>query len=60
MSCGFGNFLWIDQNYNVTGYPPQYLASQVITKEWVQPIDAPPQAIQRPQATSTTPREMSW
>jgi hypothetical protein len=33
--------LWIDQNYNVTGYPPQYLAAQVITKEWVQPIDAP-------------------
>jgi hypothetical protein len=25
----------------VTNYPPQYLAAQVITKEWVQPIDAP-------------------
>jgi hypothetical protein len=25
----------------VTGYPPQYIAAQVITKEWVQPIDAP-------------------
>jgi hypothetical protein len=37
---GFGNFLWIDQNYNVLGYPPQYLAAQLITKEWVQPIDA--------------------
>jgi hypothetical protein len=38
---GFGNFLWIDQNYKVTGYPPQYLAAQMITKEWVQPVDAP-------------------
>ncbi|MGH9493789.1 MAG: discoidin domain-containing protein [Candidatus Sulfotelmatobacter sp.] len=38
---GFGNFLWIDQNYKVTGYPPQYIAAQMITKEWVQPIDAP-------------------
>ncbi len=37
---GFGNFLWIDMNYQVVGYPPQYLAAQVITKEWVQPIDA--------------------
>jgi len=33
--------LLIDENYNVTAYPPQYMASQVITKEWVQPIDAP-------------------
>jgi hypothetical protein len=40
-SSGFGNFLWIDQNYKVTGYPPQYLAAQMITQEWVQPIDAP-------------------
>ena len=38
---GFGNFLSIDENYQVTSYPPQYLAAQVITKEWVQPIDAP-------------------
>ncbi|MFY9789555.1 MAG: discoidin domain-containing protein [Candidatus Sulfotelmatobacter sp.] len=38
---GFGSFLWIDQNYHVVGYPPQYLAAQVITKEWVQPVDAP-------------------
>ncbi len=38
---GFGNFLWIDENYNVLGYPPQYIAAQLITKEWVQPIDAP-------------------
>ncbi len=29
------------ENYKVLGYPPQYLAAQVITKEWVQPIDAP-------------------
>jgi hypothetical protein len=40
-SSGFGNFLLIDQNYKVVGYPPQYIAAQVITKEWVQPIDAP-------------------
>jgi hypothetical protein len=33
--------LHIDANYNVKGYPPQYLAAQMITKEWVQPIDAP-------------------
>ena len=38
---GFGNFLWIDENYNVLGYPPQYIAAQMITKEWVQPVDAP-------------------
>ncbi len=38
---GFGNFLGIDHDYKVVGYPPQYLATQVITKEWVQPIDAP-------------------
>jgi hypothetical protein len=38
---GFGNFLGIDENYKVVSYPPQYLAAQVITKEWVQPVDAP-------------------
>jgi len=38
---GFGNFLWIDGDYKVMGYPPQYIAAQLITKEWVQPIDAP-------------------
>jgi hypothetical protein len=38
---GFGSFLWIDENYHVVGYPPQYLAAQIITKEWVQPVDAP-------------------
>jgi len=35
-----GNFLLLDKDYHVTGYPPQYLAAQVITKEWVQPVDA--------------------
>ena len=39
-SGGFGNFLSIDANYNLLGYPPQYLAAQLITKEWVQPVDA--------------------
>jgi hypothetical protein len=33
--------LLIDENYNVKSYPPQYMASQLITKEWVQPIDSP-------------------
>jgi hypothetical protein len=40
-TSGFGNFLLIDADYKVKGYPPQYLAAQMITKEWVQPIDAP-------------------
>ncbi len=34
------NFLMMDKNYQVVGYPPQYLTAQLITKEWVQPIDA--------------------
>jgi hypothetical protein len=38
---GGGGFLAMDQNGKVTNYPPQYLATQVITKEWVQPVDAP-------------------
>jgi len=38
---GFGNFLLLDANYNVVGYPPQYIAAQIITKEWVQPVDQP-------------------
>jgi len=37
---GFGNFLLIDNDYKVLGYPPQYIAAQLITQEWVQPIDA--------------------
>jgi hypothetical protein len=40
-TSGFGNFLLIDKDYKVTGYPPQYIAAQLITKEWVQPVDAP-------------------
>jgi hypothetical protein len=38
---GRGGFLRLDRDYRVESYPPQYLAAQVITKEWVQPIDAP-------------------
>ena len=34
-------FLLLDKEFNLKGYPPQYLATQVITKEWVQPVDAP-------------------
>jgi hypothetical protein len=36
-----GGFLIVDQDYRVRGYPPQYLATQIITKDWVQPMDAP-------------------
>ena len=35
-----GGFLPIDENNHVTSYTPQYLAAQVITKEWAQPVDA--------------------
>ena len=38
---GRGQFLALDKDYHVVNYPPQYLAAQVITKEWVQPVDAP-------------------
>jgi len=38
---GRGQFLALDKDYHVTNYPPQYLAAQVITKEWVQPVDVP-------------------
>ncbi len=38
---GRGGFLLLDRDYHVIAYPPQYLAAQVITKEWVQPVDAP-------------------
>ncbi len=34
-----GGFLPTDANNQVRNYPPQYLATQVITKEWVQPAD---------------------
>ena len=37
---GGGGFLPMDQNGHAISYPPQYLATQVITKEWVQPVDA--------------------
>jgi hypothetical protein len=37
---GGGGFLPIDQNGHVKTYTPQYLATQMITKEWVQPVDA--------------------
>ncbi len=36
---GHGGFLALDNDYKVAFYPPQYLASQVITREWVQPVD---------------------
>jgi len=35
---GGHGFLSVD-NQNRATYPPQYLATQVITKEWVQPVD---------------------
>ena len=38
---GRGMFLGLNKDFQVTNYPPQYLAAQLITKEWVQPIDAP-------------------
>ena len=38
---GGGGFLPIDDNNHVRNYPPQYLGAQVITKEWVQPVNAP-------------------
>jgi hypothetical protein len=37
---GGGGFLPIDENNKVRFYPPQYLATQVIAREWVQPVDA--------------------
>jgi hypothetical protein len=33
----------IDQEYHFKGYFSQYFASQLITKEWVQPVDEPHQ-----------------
>ena len=35
-----GNFMALDQQYHVKSYPPQYLAAQIITKEWVENVDA--------------------
>ncbi len=37
---GGDGFLPIDKENRVISYPPQYLATQMITKEWVQPVDA--------------------
>jgi len=37
------NFLILDANYHVVAYPPQYLAAQIITQDWAQPVDAPNQ-----------------
>jgi hypothetical protein len=37
---GGGGFLSMDDSGHVKNYPPQYLATQVISKEWVQPVDA--------------------
>jgi hypothetical protein len=39
-SRGGRGFLAIDADNHVANYSPQYLATQVITKEWVQPVDA--------------------
>ena len=36
-----GGFLIVDKDFNLKGYPPQYLAAQLISKEWVQPVDMP-------------------
>ena len=38
---GSSAFLSIDQDNRVAIYSPQYLATQVITKEWAQPVDQP-------------------
>jgi hypothetical protein len=40
--CGGGSFGFfnIDKDYKTKGYFSQYFASQVITKEWTQPVDA--------------------
>src|SRR5262249_53842911 len=35
-----GPLLTVDRNYQVVGYPAQYFSTQMITKEWAQPVDA--------------------
>lgn len=35
-----GPFVTVDKNYRVIGYPAQYFATQMITRDWVQPVDA--------------------
>jgi len=37
---GGGGFLPMDPDGHLKSYTPQYLTTQVITKEWVQPVDA--------------------
>ena len=39
-AAGGGFLLLLTNNTTTSSYPPQYLATQVITKEWVQPVDA--------------------
>lgn len=41
--CGGGSFGFfnIDKNFRIKDHFAQYFAAQVITKEWVQPVDAP-------------------
>jgi hypothetical protein len=35
-----GPLLTVDTDYRVVGYPAQYFSTQMITKEWAQPVDA--------------------
>lgn len=35
-----GPFLMVDRDYHIVGYPSQYITTQLITKEWVQPVSA--------------------
>jgi hypothetical protein len=35
-----GPFLMVDRDYRVVGYAPQYFATRLITRDWVEPIDA--------------------
>jgi len=35
------SLLIVDKDFNLKGHPPQFFAAQLITKEWVQPVDAP-------------------
>ena len=35
-----GPILMVDTNYHVVGYPAQYFCTQMITREWTQPVDA--------------------
>jgi hypothetical protein len=37
---GDDGFVRLDDNNRVISYSPQYLATEVITKEWVQPVDS--------------------